>query len=111
MRQEPPVPTPDEPPNFLPSSVIYITIALIAVGVIAWKYKAFIEFLAVVCSTIGGFIVGAIATPPYANIGLGMMVSTAALLLSIAVVAMIRLKQRAKLHLYIDDEDKRKPSD
>jgi hypothetical protein len=111
MAQEPPVPTPDEPPNFLPSSVTYMTIALIAVGVIAWKYKAFIEFLAVVCSTIGGFIVGAIATPPYANIGLGMMVSTAALLLSIAVVAIIRLKQRAKLHLYIDDKDKRKPSD
>jgi hypothetical protein len=96
MTQEPPVPTPDEPPNLLPSSVIYIAIALIAVGVIAWKYKAFIEFLAVACSTIGGFIVGAIATPPYANIGLGMMVSTAALLLSLAVVAIIRLKHRAK---------------
>jgi len=99
MMQEPPVPTPDEPPNFLPSSVIYITIALITVGVIAWKYKALIEFLAVACSRIGGFIVGAIATPPYANIGLGMMVSTAALLLSITVVAIIRLKQRTKLHL------------
>jgi hypothetical protein len=96
MMQEPPVPTPDEPPNFLPNPVIYITIVLIAVGVIAWKYKAFIEFLAVVCSTIVGFIVGAIATPPYANIGLGMIVSTAALLLSITVVAIIRLKQRAK---------------
>jgi len=96
MMQEPPVPTPDDPPNFLPSPVIYIAIALIATGVIAWKYKAFIEFLAVACSAIGGFIVGAIATPPYANIGLGMMVSTAALLLSIAVVAIIRLKQREK---------------
>jgi hypothetical protein len=35
-------------------------------------------------------------TPPYANIGLGIMTSMAALFLSTAIIIIIRLIQRAK---------------
>ncbi|MEM2174869.1 MAG: hypothetical protein QXI58_04525, partial [Candidatus Micrarchaeia archaeon] len=31
-------------------------------GLVAWKYKAYLEFAAIICSIIGGFIVGLILT-------------------------------------------------
>jgi hypothetical protein len=90
IAQEPPVPEPSETPDILPTPMIYIAIVIVVAGIIAWKYKAIPEFIIIVCSTIGGFIVGFIATPPYGNVGLGMMVAMAGLLLSIAVVTLVR---------------------
>ena len=91
LAQEPPTPTPDETPPFGPTPLLYIAIVIVVAAVIAWKYKAIPEFIVIVCSTIGGFIVGFIATPPYGNVGLGMMVAMAGLLLSTAAVAFIRI--------------------
>lgn len=96
MSQEPPVPTPGEPPSMLPSPLIYVTIIIVVAGIIAWRYKAILEFIAILCSTIGGFIVGLVLTPPYANVGLGIIVSIAALLISAAVVTILRLIQRTR---------------
>ena len=94
--QEPPTPTPDETPPFGPTLLLYIAIVLIVAAVIAWKYKAIPEFIVIVCSTIGGFIIGFIATPPYGNVGLGMMVAVAGLLLSTAAVTFIRILKPKK---------------
>lgn len=96
LAQEPQVPTPRDTPNLAPSPIIYIAIAIIVSGIIAWKYRLIIEFVAVVCSTVGGFMIGLIMTPPYANVGLGLIVSIAALLISTAAVTMLRLAQRVK---------------
>lgn len=96
ISQEPPVPTPHETPNMLPSPLIYIAIVIVIEGIIAWKYKAIFEFIIIVCSTIGGFIIGLVLTPPYANVGLGMIVSIAALLISTAIVTILRLIQRIR---------------
>ncbi|MEM3458969.1 MAG: hypothetical protein QXJ62_05555 [Nitrososphaeria archaeon] len=91
LSQEPPTPTPNDTPDILPSPIILIAIAIIIAGVIAWKYKAHLEFAAITCATVGGFIIGLILTPPYANIGLGTMTSLAALFLSTAIVITIKL--------------------
>ena len=97
LGQEPPIPSGgDELPSDIPSLALLIVVTLAVAGILAWKYRAFLEFVAVTCATIGGFIIGTILTPPYANIGLGMMVSLAALLLSTALVIIIKLFQRAK---------------
>jgi len=96
MAQEPPVPTPHEIPAMVPSPVIYVAIAIVVAGIIAWKYKAIPEFIIVVCSTIGGFIIGLVSTPPYANVGLGMIIAIAGLLLSTAIVTLIRLTLKAR---------------
>ncbi|MGB9671952.1 MAG: hypothetical protein ACPLZY_02260 [Candidatus Norongarragalinales archaeon] len=89
--QEPPIPEPSETPQFAPTQLLYIAIVLIVAGIIAWKYKAILEFIAILCSTAAGFVIGFIATPPYGNFGLGMMIATAGLLLSAAAVAFIRI--------------------
>lgn len=91
LTQEPPAPTPDETPPFGPTPPLYIAIIIVVAAAIAWKYKAVPEFIVILCSTIGGFIVGFIATPPYGNVGLGMMVAMAGLLLSTAATAFIRI--------------------
>jgi len=96
LTQEPPVPTPGEPPGMLPSPVIYVAVAIVIAGIIAWRYKAVLEFIAIFCSTIGGFIIGLVATPPYANIGLGMMIAIAGLMISSALVALLRLIRKTK---------------
>ena len=96
VSQEPPVPTPRPTPDFVPSPVIYIAIAMVVAGVIAWRYKAILEFIVIVCSAVAGFVIGLVLTPPYANVGLGMIVSVAALLISTAIVTILRLIQRAK---------------
>lgn len=96
MSQEPPVPTPREPPSMLPNPLIYVAIIVVVAGIIAWRYKAILEFIVILCSTIGGFIIGLVSTPPYANVGLGIIVSIAALLISIAIVTILRLIQRAR---------------
>jgi len=89
--QEPPIPEPSETPPFGLTPLLYIALALIVAGVIAWKYKAILEFVSILCSTMAGFIIGFAATPPYGNVGVGIMIGTAGLLLSIAVVAFIRI--------------------
>ncbi|MEM2969341.1 MAG: hypothetical protein QXR63_00215 [Candidatus Bathyarchaeia archaeon] len=94
LSQEPPAPILDDIPDILPSPMILIAIAIIVAGVIAWKYKAYLEFAAIICSVIGGFIVGLILTPPYANIGLGIMVSLAALFLATATIVVIKLAKK-----------------
>jgi hypothetical protein len=91
VTQEPPVPTPREFPSMLPNPLIYVAIAIVVAGIIAWRYKAILEFIVILCSTIGGFIIGLVLTPPYANVGLGIMVSIAGLLISVAIVTIIRL--------------------
>lgn len=97
LGQEPPIPqVGDELPGVMPSPVLLIVVALAVAGIVAWKYRVFLEFVAITCATIGGFIIGLILTPPYANIGLGMMVSLAVLLLSTALVILIRLFRKAK---------------
>ncbi len=96
LTQEPPVPTPEDTPPFGPTPLLYLLIVLIVAGVVAWKCKAIHEFIIIICSTIGGFIIGLVLTPPYANIGLGMMVSIAGLLISTAIVTIIRLVLKAK---------------
>jgi hypothetical protein len=96
LSQEPPVPTPGEMPPFGLTPLLYIAIVIVVAAVIAWKYKAILEFIIILCCTIGGFIVGFIATPPYGNVGLGMMVATAGLMFSTAVVALLRLIRRTK---------------
>jgi len=96
LAQEPPTPTPSEIPDFVLSPITLIVIAIAVAGVIAWKYKIILEFVAIVCSTIGGFIIGLILTPPYANIGLGIMASFAALFLSTAIIIMIKLAQKVR---------------
>lgn len=57
-------------------------------------YKAYIEFAAIICSVIGGFLVGSVLTPPYANIGLGIMTSFAALFIATAIIIIIKLAKR-----------------
>jgi hypothetical protein len=94
IAQEPPIPPPHETPPFGPTPLLYIAIAMVVAAVIAWKCKALPEFIVIICSTIGGFILGFIATPPYGNVGLGMMVAVAGLLLSIAAVAFTRILSR-----------------
>lgn len=94
LSHEPPNPTPNDTPDILPSPIILITIAIIIAGVIAWKYKAYLEFAAIACATIGGFIIGLILTPPYANIGLGAMTSLAVLFLSTATIIIIKLARK-----------------
>jgi hypothetical protein len=79
----------------MPSLVLLIVVTLAVARILVWKYRAFLEFVAITCATIGSFIIGTILTPPHAK-GLGMMVSLAALLLSTALVIIIRLFQRAK---------------
>lgn len=96
LTQEPPVPTPSDMPDFAPSPMLFIVVAIVVAEIIAWKYRAYIEYLAILFSTIGGFIIGIMLTPPYANIGLGIMTSMAALFLSTAIIIIIRLIQRAK---------------
>ena len=96
VAQEPPIPEPSETPPFGLTPLFYIAIALILAGVIAWKYKAILEFIAILCSTMAGFIIGFAATPPYGNVGLSMMLATAGLLLSIVVVAFIRIVKPKK---------------
>jgi len=94
ISQEPPTPILDGMPDILLSPIILIPIAIVIVGVIAWRYKAYLEFAAIICSTIGGFIIGLILTPPYANIGLAMMASFAALFTSTALVCILKLAKR-----------------
>jgi hypothetical protein len=96
LAQEPPTPTPDETPPFGPTPLLYIAIVIVVAAVIAWKYRAIPEFIVIVCSTIGGFIVGFIATPPYGNVGLGMMVAIAGLVISTAIVTLLKLIRKAK---------------
>lgn len=96
-QEPPPPPTPEETPSVLPTPIIYIAIIIVVAGIIAWKYKAVPEFIIILCSTIGGFIVGFVATPPYGNVGLGMMIAIAALLLSIAAVTFARLIKPKKV--------------
>jgi hypothetical protein len=96
LSQEPPVPTPEETPPFGPTPLLYIAIIIAVAAIIAWKYKAIPEFMIILCSTIGGFIVGFVATPPYGNVGLGMMVATAGLMISTAIVALLRLIRKTK---------------
>jgi hypothetical protein len=96
LTQEPPVPTPEETPPFGPTPLLYIAIVIVVAGIIAWKYKAIPEFIVILCSTIGGFIVGFIATPPYGNVGLGMMVAIAGLMISTALVILLRLIRKTK---------------
>jgi len=96
LTQEPPVPTPRDPPAIIPSPLIYVAIAIVIAGIIAWRYKAILEFIVILCSTIGGFIIGLVSTPPYANIGLGMMVAIAGLMVSAAIVALMRLIRKTR---------------
>jgi hypothetical protein len=96
LTQEPSTSTPDETPPFGPTPLLYIAIVIVVAAVIAWKYKAIPEFVIIVCSTIGGFIVGLIATPPYGNVGLGMIAAVAGLLLSTAAVTFIRILKPKK---------------
>ncbi|MEM2112382.1 MAG: hypothetical protein QXX08_10995 [Candidatus Bathyarchaeia archaeon] len=96
LAQEPPVPTPSNTPDFGLSPITLIVTAIAVSVVIAWKYKAILELVAIVCSTIGGFIIGLILTPPYANIGLGIMTSFAALFLSTALIIIIKLSQKTR---------------
>ncbi|MEM3697747.1 MAG: hypothetical protein QXQ94_09670 [Candidatus Bathyarchaeia archaeon] len=94
LSQEPPTPTTNDTTDILPSPIIFIAIAIIIAEVIAWKYKAYLQFAAITCATVGGFIIGLILTPPYANIGLGTMTSLAALFLSTAIIIIIKLARK-----------------
>lgn len=96
LATEPPTPTPPDTPDFVPSPMIYIAVILVVAGIVAWKYKLIWEFIAVLCSTIAGFIIGFVATPPYANVGLGMVIALAALFLSAAIVTVLKLAQKTK---------------
>ncbi|MEM3618393.1 MAG: hypothetical protein QXK47_04890, partial [Candidatus Bathyarchaeia archaeon] len=72
--------------------LFYVFIILVVAGILAWKYKAIKEFIVIVCSTVGGFILGSMITETgYINIGLGMASAVAGLLLSTATVAVIRM--------------------
>jgi len=91
LTQEPPTPEPPTPEAFLLTPIFYILIVLIISGIVAWKYKAILEFIVIVCSTIAGFIIGSIAIPDYPSFGLAMASGLAGLLLSIAAVTFVRL--------------------
>jgi len=92
LTQEPPTPAPSpEPEPFFLTPIFYILLVLIVSGIVAWKYKAIPEFIVIVCSTIGGFLLGFIAIPDYPSFGLAMASGIAALLLSIAAVTFVRL--------------------
>jgi len=94
--QEPPVPTPRELPSMLPNPLIYVLFAIVIAGIIAWKHKAILEFIVILCSTIGGFLIGLVSTPPYANVGLGMIIAIVGLLISSAIVTLLRLIRKTR---------------
>jgi len=96
LTQEPSPPAPEEPTAFLFSPITYIVIILIIAGVVAWKYKAIHEFIVIVCSTIGCFIVGFIAIPDYPSFGLASALALAGLLISIAAVTFVRMLKTKK---------------
>lgn len=96
LMQQPPPPTPEETPSVVVSPAIFVVIALIIAGILAWKYRATLEFLIILCSTLGGFIVGFAAAPPYGNVGLGMMIALASLLFSLAAILLVKLALKMK---------------
>ncbi|MDI6847946.1 MAG: hypothetical protein QMD23_07480 [Candidatus Bathyarchaeia archaeon] len=71
MAREPPVPPPHDTPTLAPTPLLYVAIAIVVAGIIAWRYKAILEFIVIVCLTIAGFLIGLVMTPPYLNVGLG----------------------------------------
>jgi len=110
LTQEPtPAPSP-EPEAFLLTPIFYILLVLIISGIVAWKYKAIPDFIVIVCSTISGFIIGFIATPPYGNVGLGMIVAVVGLLLSIAAVTFIRILKPKEQRPLPKHEDQKHPN-
>jgi|GEM_PF-3565557 len=97
MLTEEPPPPPPEPPPLEPEPFIFLTgffflsMALLISGIVAWKYKAILEFIVIVCTTIAGFIIGFMVLT---NMAFAMFSAVAALLLSIAAVALVRILKK-----------------
>ena len=97
MLTEEPPPPPPEPPPLEPEPFIFLTgffflfMALLISGIVAWKYKAILEFTVIICTTIAGFIIGFMVLP---NMAFAMFSAVAALLLSIAAVALVRILKK-----------------
>jgi len=95
LNQGPPTPAPEETPPFGPTPLIYILIALVVVGIIAWKYRAVYDFLFILLSTAAGFFVGLLRFE-YVSIGYAMMCAVAALLISLSIDVGVRLYFKVK---------------
>ncbi|MGF3573722.1 MAG: hypothetical protein ACQXXG_09945 [Candidatus Bathyarchaeia archaeon] len=64
-------------------------------AVIAWKYKAILDFLFFISSTVAGFLVGLLRFE-YVSIGYAMMCAIAGLMISLAGDLGIRLYVKLK---------------
>lgn len=92
LTQEPPIPPPEETPSISPTPLIYVAVAVIAAGILAWRYKAVPEFIVILCSTIGGFLIGMTITETgYVNVGMGMVAAITGLLIATAAVTFARI--------------------
>ena len=80
---------------FLLSPFGFILVAFVILGIIAWKYRAFLDFLFFLVSTLAGFIVGLLRFE-YVSIGYAMMCAMAGLLISLAIDIGIRVYFKMK---------------
>jgi len=88
LTEEPP---PVEVEPFYLSPFFYIFVFLVVLGIVAWKCDAILEFIVMVCTTIAGFIIGFLILP---NMAFAMFSAVAALLLSIAAIALVRILKK-----------------
>jgi len=95
LNQGPPTPAPEETPSFGLTPLLYILIALVVVGIIAWKYRAVYDFLFILLSTAAGFFVGLLRFE-YVSIGYAMTCAVAALLISLSIDVGVRLYFKIK---------------
>jgi len=91
LTEEPP---PMEVEPFYLSPLFYVFVFLLVLGIVAWKCDAILEFIVMVCTTIAGFIIGFMAIPDNPSMGLAVFSAVAALLLSIAAIALIKILKK-----------------
>jgi len=93
--KEPPVPEPTSSPETLGSPLIFVLVVVIILAAVAWKFKAFLEFILILALTVLGFILGIVATPTI-NLGLGIAGTIVGMTIGIAISAFIRLVRKSR---------------